>query len=223
MIEIKNIIKKYNENKSNECIAIKGLTLLIDNGESVAIMGKSGCGKSTLLHMIAGIDFPTTGEISIDGVILSSMSDKGITKFRREKIGIVMQDFYLIEELTVFENVLVPLNFTKMKKNEKKNLATKLIYQVDLEKYINKPVLQLSGGEKQRVAIARALVTDASFILADEPTGSLDEESSKSIMDMLLRINKNLGKTVIVVTHDKDVAAYCDRIITLFDGKLSEY
>lgn len=222
MIEIKNVVKKYNEKKSNECIAINGLSLSIEDGDSVAIMGKSGCGKSTLLHMIAGIDFPTSGEIVINGVLTSAMSDKDNAKFRREQIGIVMQNFYLIDEFTVLENVLIPLNFKRLKNTEKKNLATKLIYQVDLEKYVDKPVSQLSGGEKQRVAIARALVTDAPIILADEPTGSLDEENSKIIMDMLIRINKNLGKTIIVVTHDKDVAAYCNRIILLSDGRLAE-
>lgn len=221
MIEINNVVKKYNENKPNECVAIKGISLRIESGEMVAIMGKSGCGKSTLLHMLAGIDLPTSGEIIIDGKATSNLTDKDLSKFRRENIGIVLQDFMLIEELSVIENVLVPLNFTEMKKSEKKSLAVNMIYKVDLEKYVNKPVSQLSGGEKQRVAIARALVSDASIILADEPTGSLDEVNSKAIMQMLLSINKKLGKTVIVVTHDKDVAAQCDRIIFISDGIIS--
>lgn len=220
MIKINNLRKVYNESKENECIAIDDISLEIKDGEMVAIMGKSGSGKSTLLHLIAGIDNPTNGEILIDDTNVSKLNEKEISKFRREKISIVMQDYYLIEELSVLDNVLVPLNFSKIKNNEKKEKAIKIIHQLDIEKYLNKPVCELSGGEKQRVAIARSLVCDANIILADEPTGSLDIENTKNIMELLKRINQKLNKTIVIITHDLDVANYCDRIVLIADGKI---
>ncbi len=220
MIEINNIIKKYNENKENECIAVNGVSLKINTGDFIAIMGKSGSGKSTLLHLIAGIDFPTSGEIKINGQKITGMKDSTLAEYRNKNIGIILQQFFLINECNVLDNIILPLNFTSMKRKDKLKRATKLICQLDLEKYVKKPVMQLSGGEKQRVAIARALINEPNLILADEPTGSLDEENSGIIMQMLQRINKKLGKTIMIITHDKDVANYCNRIITIHDGKI---
>ncbi|MDD4706429.1 MAG: ABC transporter ATP-binding protein [Bacilli bacterium] len=219
MIEIKNLTKIYNVNKENEFQALSDINLIINNNEMVAIMGKSGAGKSTLLHILAGIDRATEGDVIIDNINLSSLKKNQLSEFRNNQVGIIMQDFQLMEYATTLENVILPLYFRKMKNKKRLEAASELIYGVGLENHIKKPVNLMSGGEKQRVAIARALITSPSIILADEPTGSLDSENSQHIIDMLKRINKK-GKTVIIITHDKDLANHMDRIIFLKDGKV---
>lgn len=221
MIDLLNVTKIYNENKHNECKALNNLSLNVKDGEFIAIMGKSGSGKSTLLNIISGLDNITTGEISIKNIDISKLNDKKNAEFRREHISFIFQNFFLIEELNVYENVMLSLSYVNIPNIEKKQKVTRLIHQVGLEEYIKKPVYQLSGGEKQRVAIARALTTDASILLADEPTGSLDSENANKIMDLLDRINKKLNKTVIIVTHDYNTAQYADRIIIIKDGAVS--
>lgn len=219
MIKINNLTKIYNEKKPNQCIALDKIDLEINQGELVAIVGKSGSGKSTLLHILSSIDKPTSGDYLLEGTNIRELNEEKTAKIRNKKIGIVLQEFLLIDDISVFDNVMVPLYFTQIKAKERKEKAIALIYGVDLGEKLKEDVMNLSGGQKQRVAIARALVNDPDIILADEPTGALDINTSKDILDMLIRINKR-GKTVIIVTHEQDIALKCDRIITLADGKI---
>lgn len=216
MIRLVNINKTYNYKKSNAFCALKGINLSINDGEMLAIIGKSGAGKSTLMHILGCIDDFESGDYFIDDINVKDISNGKKAEIRNEKIGIVMQDFALIEEYTVLENVMVPLLFDKSKKDKKKT-AIKAIESVGIGDLTNKPVNKLSGGQKQRVAIARAIVNDPVFILADEPTGALDSNTSLEIMQVFKDLNK-LGKTIIIITHDKDVAQKCDRIVEMKDG-----
>lgn len=216
MIRLVNINKTYNYKKANAFCALKGINLSINDGEMLAIIGKSGAGKSTLMHILGCIDDFESGDYLIDDINVKDISNGKKAEIRNKKIGIVMQDFALIEEYTVIENVMVPLLFDKSKKNKKKT-AIKAIESVGIGDLTNKAVNKLSGGQKQRVAIARAIVNDPVFILADEPTGALDSNTSLEIMQVFKDLNK-LGKTIIIITHDKDVAQKCDRIVEMKDG-----
>ena len=220
MIEIKNLVKIYNKGKTNEFCALKGIDLSIDEGEMVAIIGKSGAGKSTLLHILAAIDSYDKGSYLVDGVSVGDLKEKDRARFRNQKIGIVMQDYALIDEYTIEENVQIPLIFGKVKGNDvlREKIMTAL-KNVGLDELAKKPVRQLSGGQKQRVAIARALVNNPAFLLADEPTGALDSKTSGEIMDVFEKLNQG-GKTVIIVTHDMEVAARCGRVIEISDGEI---
>lgn len=220
MIKITDLSKIYNENKSNQCKALDNINLQINDGEFVAIMGKSGSGKSTLMHMIAGVDYPTSGQVTIDDNEINKLSERQLSQFRNKDVGIIMQQFFLIEDCNVLENVRMPLDFSKEKIKDKDERAVKIICQMGLKDYVKKKVRELSGGEKQRVAIARALVNEPKLLLADEPTGSLDSENSDNIMQLMQRINQKFNKTIIVITHEKDIAKYCDRLIVLSDGKI---
>lgn len=217
MIEIKNLKKHYNEGKDNECKAVDGIDLVIGDGECVAITGKSGSGKTTLLKMIACLDRPTEGQVIYDGEDIFSLTKTEQADFRNKKTGMIFQDYMLLEDMTCLDNVLLPTAFNKDKAAAKR--AEELIGSVGLKEKTVEKVKNFSGGEKQRTAIARALINNPSVIIADEPTGNLDNENRETITDMLLSINKS-GKTVIIVTHDADVAAKCRRRIVLADGKI---
>lgn len=220
MIEIKNLVKVYNKGKTNEFCALKGIDLSIDEGEMVAIIGKSGAGKSTLLHILAAIDSYDKGSYLVDGVSVGDLKEKDRARFRNQKIGIVMQDYALIDEYTIEENVQIPLIFGKVKGNDvRREKIMTALKNVGLDELAKKPVRQLSGGQKQRVAIARALVNNPAFLLADEPTGALDSKTSGEIMDVFEKLNQG-GKTVIIVTHDMEVAARCGRVIEISDGEI---
>ncbi len=219
MIEIKNLTKTYNYKKSNAFTALKDISLKIEDGEMLAIVGKSGAGKSTLLHIIGCIDTFEKGEYTIDGTDVHKLSDKKLADIRNEKVGIVMQDFALVEEYTVIENVKIPLYFSKKKKGSANTLALEALEKVGIKELAKKPVNKLSGGQKQRVAVARAIVNDPSFILADEPTGALDTKTSAEIMELFQQLNQD-GKTVIIITHDLGVAEKCKRKIEISDGKI---
>ncbi len=220
MIKIENLTKTYNYKKANAFTALKNISLEINDGEMVAIIGKSGAGKSTLLHIIGCIDTFEDGTYKIDDIDIHTLSDKKLSNIRNEKVGIVMQDFSLIEEYTVLENVKVPLYFCKSSfKGKPKELALKSLEKVGIKELANKPVNKLSGGQKQRVAIARAIVNDPSFILADEPTGALDTKTSSEIMELFKLLN-NDKKTIIIITHDMGVAEQCKRKIEISDGKI---
>lgn len=220
MIEIKNLVKIYNKGKTNEFCALKGIDLSIEEGEMVAIIGKSGAGKSTLLHILAAIDSYDKGSYLVDGVSVGDLKEKDRARFRNQKIGIVMQDYALIDEYTIEENVQIPLIFGKVKGNDvRREKIMTALENVGLAELAKKPVRQLSGGQKQRVAIARALVNNLAFLLADEPTGALDSKTSGEIMDVFEKLNQG-GKTVIIVTHDMEVAARCGRVIEISDGEI---
>ena len=220
MIEIKNLVKIYNKGKTNEFCALKGIDLSIEEGEMVAIIGKSGAGKSTLLHILAAIDSYDKGSYLVDGVSVGDLKEKERARFRNQKMGIVMQDYALIDEYTIEENVQIPLIFGKVKGNDvRREKIMTALENVGLAELAKKPVRQLSGGQKQRVAIARALVNNTTFLLADEPTGALDSKTSGEIMDVFEKLNQG-GKTVINVTHDMEVAARCGRVIEISDGEI---
>ncbi|WP_106764008.1 ABC transporter ATP-binding protein [Pseudoruminococcus massiliensis] len=219
MLKIENLTKTYNYKKSNAFIALKDVSLEVEDGEMLAIIGKSGAGKSTLLHIIGCIDKFEKGSYIIDGTDVHSLSDNKLAKIRNEKVGIVMQDFALIDEYSVIENVMIPLNFSKKKLGKPKELAMKALQRVGIANLAKKPVSKLSGGQKQRVAIARAIVNDPSFILADEPTGALDTKTSSEIMELFTELNKS-GKTVIIITHDLTVADKCKRKVEISDGRI---
>lgn len=219
MLKIENLTKTYNYKKSNAFTALKDVSLEVEDGEMLAIIGKSGAGKSTLLHIIGCIDKFEKGSYIIDGTDVHSLSDNKLAKIRNEKVGIVMQDFALIDEYSVIENVMIPLNFSKKSLAKPKELAMKALERVGLANLAKKPVSKLSGGQKQRVAIARAIVNDPSFILADEPTGALDTKTSSEIMELFTELNKS-GKTVIIITHDLTVADKCKRKVEISDGRI---
>ena len=220
MIQIKNLVKIYNKGKTNEFCALKGIDLSIEEGEMVAIIGKSGAGKSTLLHILAAIDSYDKGSYLVDGVSVGDLKEKDRARFRNQKIGIVMQDYALIDEYTIEENVQIPLIFGKVKGNDvRREKIMTALENVGLAELAKKPVRQLSGGQKQRVAIARALANNPTFLLADEPTGALDSKTSGEIMDVFEKLNQG-GKTVIIVTHDMEVAARCGRVIEISDGEI---
>lgn len=223
MVRLENVKKIYNQNKANAFMALKGVSMIIRDGELVAIVGKSGAGKSTLLHILACIDTYEEGEYSLDTTLVKDLSEKELAVIRNEKIGLVMQDYALVEDFTALENVMLPLDFavgkTRKNKMERKQMAKSALEAVDMWEFADKPVSNMSGGQKQRVAIARAIVNQPTIILADEPTGALDSVNADAIMGLFEKLNAE-GKTVIIVTHDKEVAERCDRIIEIYDGKL---
>ncbi|MDD2627177.1 MAG: ABC transporter ATP-binding protein [Candidatus Methanomethylophilus sp.] len=218
MIELRNIKKIY-RTKDVSYTALDGVSLVIDDGEFVAITGKSGSGKSTLLHLIAGIDDVTEGDVIINGKDIVNISDIKLAAFRKNNIGIILQDFGLIEDFSVIENISIPLVGNRLSKKIKKEMCNEILLQLGIMHLINKQVNKLSDGEKQKVAIARALIAKPNIILADEPTGALDNNNSNLILDIISNINSS-GKTVILVTHDKEIASRCNRIIELNDGKI---
>lgn len=219
MIKLNNIVKIYNPKKANEFEALHGVSCEIADGEMIAIIGKSGAGKSTLLHILACIDNYQSGEYIIDDTLVKDLSERKYARIRNEKIGMVMQDFALVEDFTALENVLIPLNFSKKKVKGKKEKALAALKAVGMKEYAKKPCNKLSGGQKQRVAIARAIVNEPSMILADEPTGALDTKTSAEVMALFKSLNEQ-GRTVIIVTHDPKVAEKCDRIIEISDGMI---
>lgn len=219
MIKICNLTKIYNEGKANSCIALSDVNLCIEKGESVAIVGPSGAGKTTLLNILRGQMMLTEGKILFDDFSFANQKYDTLNKFKRDNIANIYQDYSLIEELTVLDNIELPLCIKGIKKNERLLECTKVIKSVGLNDMFKKKVNQLSGGEKQRVAIARAIISKAEYIMADEPTGALDSENSKNIMEMLFELNKG-GKTLIYVTHEPNLAQMAGRIITIKDGKV---
>ena len=224
MIQLKDIKKIYNKNHSNAFEALRGISLTIENQEIVAIVGTSGAGKSTLLHILAFIDSADEGTYILDERDVTDLPDKDKSQLRAGEIGLVMQDYALVEDFTAIENVMMPLDFdrkNKRKSREKKKLALQVLRQVDMEDFAKKRCNELSGGQKQRVAIARAIVNNPKIVIADEPTGALDSGNAKQIMEIFKKLQQD-GKTVVFVTHDMNIASYADRIIEIQDGRLIE-
>lgn len=201
--------------------ALRGLSLEISQGEFVSIMGKSGCGKSTLLHCMSGIMKPTSGNIVFDDQSLFTLNGDKRSKIRRESMGFVFQFFNLIPELTVKENILLPIKINRLKLDEA--YYDRLITDLELSEFIGRLPSTLSGGQQQRVAMARALIHKPKIVFADEPTGNLDEASSNEVIELLMSLQKVFNLTLVLVTHDKDIASYADRIIKMRDGKIELY
>ncbi|MCS7215774.1 MAG: ABC transporter ATP-binding protein [Thermodesulfovibrio sp.] len=216
MIEIKNIKKIYKRG-AEKLYALKGIDCSIEKGEFIAITGPSGSGKSTFLHIIGCLDSPTEGEVIIDGINIKNSKKKDLINIRRQKIGFVFQNFYLIPGLNIYENIALPVLFSRKKNYRKKILS--LIEDLGLSHRINHKPHQLSGGEMQRVAIARALANEPEILLADEPTGSLDTENSERIFEIFRTLN-NKGLTIIVATHNLDLAKKAPKVFKFKDGLL---
>lgn len=219
MIQIKNLTKTYNRNQKNAFTALKNITLRISKGEMAAVIGKSGAGKSTLMHILACMDDYDEGEFYFKKKLIKNCPDRVMAKIRNENIGIVMQDFALVEEFTGLENVMLPLDFSRRKIKGKEEKALEALERVGMEEMADQPVREMSGGQKQRIAIARAIVNDPDVILADEPTGALDTETSARILELFLELNRE-GKTIVIVTHDSGIADRCKKIIEIVDGVL---
>ena len=214
-IEISSVTKSFMIGK-NKAEVLKGIDLTVNDGEMTAVIGSSGAGKSTLLNIIGCLDKADGGKYLLDGADVSVFSASQLAEIRNSRFGFVMQDFALIEDESVMQNIEIPALFSKTKK---RNNYVDLLKRLGISKLADRKVSLLSGGEKQRVAIARALVNDPKYIIADEPTGALDTENSKMIMKILSELNSQ-GKTVIIVTHDPVVAAECSRVIKISDGKI---
>src|SRR5690606_10261153 len=200
--------------------ALRGVDLDIYPGEIVGIVGPSGSGKSTLLGLIGGLDSPTKGTIEIDGVDISRMNEDQLTEIRNEKIGFIFQFFNLIPTLTALENVALPIQFARKPKFKPEKRARELLNMLGLSDRLRHRPAELSGGQQQRVAIARALANNPPLLLADEPTGNLDTESGQVVLEALKRVQQESGTTIVIVTHDPELARYADRIITLVDGEI---
>jgi putative ABC transport system ATP-binding protein len=200
--------------------ALKNVSIQIQKGQLIAITGKSGSGKSTLLNIIAGIDKPTQGSVSINGVQVEKLSESALATWRGKNIGVVFQFFQLLPTLTILENVMLPMDFcNSYPKNERKERALALLEQVNIREQADKLPSTLSGGQQQRAAIARALANDPPVIIADEPTGNLDSQTATSIFELFAALARS-GKTVIVVTHEKDFSAYFENVIAIADGEI---
>ena len=217
VIESKNIKKSYGKNET-KFDALKGVDLKVEKGESVAIIGKSGSGKSTFMHILALLDQPTSGDIYLNGKNVTSIRKKVLNKTRNEEFGFVFQQFFMNAKDTVLNNVLLPLKIGGISGSKRKKMALDALKAVGLEDKVQNKANNLSGGQKQRVCIARALVNNPQIIFADEPTGNLDSATGKKIEELLFDLNKNKGITLIIVTHDPDLAARCDRQVHVRDG-----
>jgi len=200
--------------------ALRGVNLKIKRGEFAVIMGPSGSGKSTLLNLLGGLQKPTGGRVLINGVDLSTLNENQLAIFRRKNVGFVFQAYNLIPTLTAIENVELPMIFYNIPPNERKRRAEKLLHSLGLGDRLHHRPSELSGGEQQRVSIARALANNPEIILADEPTGNLDTKTGRRIMEEIVKVNRDFGKTIVMVTHDPEVAHFGDRIIHIRDGKI---
>ena len=220
MIEVKDIKKSY-KTYNTDFQALKGVSFTINDGEFVAIMGPSGSGKSTLMHILGALDNPTSGTYLLDGKDVSTLSDDELADIRKNKIGFVFQSFNLLPRTTVLRNVMLPLIYAEVEPKEREERAKKALVLAGLDEghFLNLSN-QLSGGQIQRVAIARALVNNPSLILADEPTGNLDSKTSEIVLGTFQKLNKELGRTIILITHEQNVAEHADRILFIKDGLL---
>ena len=219
IVEVKNLKKYYGE-EPNIVRAINGINLKVEQGEFITIVGTSGSGKSTLLHMIGGLDVPTSGEIYISGKMLSRMNDNEITIFRRRNIGFIFQNYNLLPSLSVYENIVLPVELDGGEVDH--IFLDEIIEMLSLKDKIDSMPNKLSGGQQQRVAIARALIAKPAIVLADEPTGNLDSKSSADVLGLLKRTGEKFNQTIVMITHNNEIAQLADRIIRIEDGRIVE-
>ena len=219
ILNVENLVKTYG-NGENIVHAVDHVSFSVEKGEFVAIVGASGSGKSTLMHMIGGVDIPTGGHIFVDGQEITGMNAEKLAIFRRRQIGVVYQFYNLIPILTAEENITLPIDLDGRKTDQKR--LDELLKTLGIEDKRHSLPNQLSGGQQQRVSIARALITEPALLLADEPTGNLDSKATEDIVGLLKMSNKNFGQTIIMITHNLEIAAQADRILTMSDGRLSE-
>ena len=218
LLELEHIFKEYRQDQLAVPV-LNDITLRVEKGEYIAIMGPSGSGKSTLMNIIGCLDLPTSGSYSLDGTDILSLSDNELSEIRCHKIGFVFQSFQLLPHETALQNVMLPLTFAGVKRQDRPEIAKRALERVDLGDRLDFYPTQLSGGQKQRVAIARALVNDPQIVLADEPTGALDQKSGAQVMDLFEKLNEE-GVTVIVITHDANVGSRAHKIVHIVDGQL---
>lgn len=219
ILEAKGIRKIYNQGKSSEVEALRGVNVEIREGEWVSFMGKSGSGKSTLLHIMGLVDKYTSGSLVFDGQCVDHLGQGKVSDIRMKKVGFILQDFGLIWNMNVFDNIATPLYLAKRRKRQIQELVEQIAGELEIGDLLKKKVKQLSGGQCQRTAIARALVNEPKVIFADEPTGALDKENAENIMDIFAGI-KERGTTIVMVTHDKEISQMADREIVISDGKI---
>lgn len=220
VISLNGIVKRFYIGKPNELEILHGINLEVERGEFVSIVGESGSGKSTLMNIIGALDRPTEGEYRLQGKNIGEAKDRELSSIRNQEIGFVFQTYNLIPRTTALENVERPMLYGKMKKTERRERARELLELVGMkERMLHKPE-ELSGGQKQRTAIARAMANDPSIILADEPTGALDSETSRRIMDIFHRLHREQGKTIVLITHSTELAQETDRVVKISDGRI---
>jgi len=219
MIEVKKLIKTYGK-KDNALNAVDDVSFVIPTGTSVAILGKSGSGKSTLMHIMSGLDKPTTGEVIIDGKNISKLSQKDVDKFRSEKMSFIFQSFFVQAKESCYDNVSLPLEIADVSVSRRKKMIIEALAAVDLTEKIKALAKELSGGQKQRLAVARAIVNSPKILFADEPTGNLDSVTGGLVEDLLFDYSRKNNVTLIVVTHDSDLANRCEAQVHLKDGKI---
>ena len=220
VIQMNGIVKRYYEGKENELEILHGMDLTVRQGDFVAIVGESGSGKSTLMNIIGALDKPTTGTYLLDGTNVQAMTDSQLSVIRNKKIGFVFQNFNLIGRTSALKNVELPMLYAHVLPRQRTQRARELLAAVGMAERADHQPNELSGGQKQRVAIARAMANDPSLLLADEPTGALDSATSRTVMDIFHRLNRQQGKTIVLITHSQQLAEECPRILTLIDGRI---
>ena len=219
LIDIKDIYKIYNEGKESEVRALDGVTLQIDKGEFVAIVGQSGSGKSTLMNVLGCLDIPTYGEYHLNGTDVTALSDRELARIRNREIGFIFQGYNLIQELDALENVTLPLIYQGVSVWERNEIAMEALARVSMDDRAHHRPSEMSGGQQQRVAIARAIATHPPIIMADEPTGALDSKTGRHVLDILRQLYRG-GTTILLITHDETIAATAKRVVRLSDGRI---
>lgn len=220
IIDMKNIVKKFYIGTENELTILKGLSLTVNEGEFVSIVGASGSGKSTLMNIVGALDRPTEGTYVLDGLEINKANDASLSSIRNEKIGFVFQTFNLIPRTSALKNVELPMLYANVSRSNRNSRAKELLDMVEMTERMHHQPSELSGGQKQRVAIARSMANDPAIILADEPTGALDSTTGRLVMDIFHKLHEEQGKTIVLITHNPELAAETGRIITIKDGQI---
>lgn len=220
IIEMRNIVKRFYVGQPNELEILHGINLDVREGEFLSIVGESGSGKSTLMNMIGALDRPTSGSYFLDGMDISRMNDTALSQLRNERVGFVFQSFHLIPRTNALQNVELPLLYAGVSRKKRREKAMEMLEMVDMADRMEHKPNELSGGQKQRIAIARAMINSPSILLADEPTGALDSKTGRLIMDLFHKLHEEKGKTVVLITHNQELAMETDRILTLSDGNI---